>query len=67
METNKNERKLVSVNFGGFFLSLLQIALIILKIIGYDLTWWQVFIPCYISIGLVLLFIISYILLVFRK
>lgn len=37
------------------FFGLLQIVLIVLKIIGYNISWWAVFIPAFIYIGLVLL------------
>lgn len=40
------------------FVGLVQIALIILKIIGYNISWWIVFIPILIYIGLIMVLLI---------
>lgn len=48
--------KVVKIGCTGIsFIGLLQIVLIVLKIIGYNISWWAVFIPTFIYVGLVLL------------
>lgn len=51
--------KVVKVSCAGInSMGLLQIILIILKIIGYNLSWWIVFIPTFIYVGLIIVLLI---------
>lgn len=51
--------KVVKVSCVGInSIGLLQIILIVLKIIGYNLSWWIVFIPTFIYIGLIIVLLI---------
>lgn len=51
--------KVVNVGCAGIsFMWLLQIVLIVLKIIGYNLSWWAVFIPTFIYVGLIIVLLI---------
>ena len=40
------------------FVGLIQTILIILKVIGYNISWWIVFIPTLIYIGLIMVLLI---------
>ncbi len=49
----------VEVNIGGGFLGLLTITFVILKALGYlDWSWWHVFLPVLIPIGIVIFVIV---------
>lgn len=51
-----------TINFGNIWCSLLQIILIILKVTGLtNISWWWVFSPTLISLGLCALFVLFYI------
>ena len=51
--------KVVKVSCAGInSMGLLQIILIVLKIIGYNLSWWIVFIPTFIYVGLIIVLLI---------
>ena len=54
-----------NINFGNIWCSLLQVILIVLKVTGLtNISWWWVFAPTLISLGLCLLFILFYIFFV---
>lgn len=51
-----------TINFGNIWCNLLQVILIVLKVTGLtNISWWWVFAPTLISLGLCLLFVLFYI------
>ena len=51
-----------TINIGNIWCSLLQVILIVLKVTGLtNISWWWVFSPTLISLGLCLLFVLFYI------
>lgn len=51
-----------TINIGNIWCSLLQVILIVLKVTGLtNISWWWVFAPTLISLGLCLLFVLFYI------
>ena len=60
MYNNKNENK-TTVNGGVGFFGLLQVVFIALKVAKViDWSWWLVFIPTWIQLGIIILLIIIF-------